>query len=233
MQFVCKTVCQFTPDLDSTPMWLGEGVELELIQWLAALSVVVPCWLSQAHTGAYHNHTGNNLPVARCYFTHGCGLWWEKYVTISINNYEQWDSLPVLEVGLKWLHKAGECGERLMSWQHLSAAHNCTMIYSVSTSRRPARMWASRLSTDALVFYAFPIWWVFICWSEWYSSPYWQWQLWRIADLFWQTHCLKMETRTVTPDGKQWVRGRRRLKEWQECNNHKKAKRWQDKNRDM
>ncbi len=33
------------------------------------------------------------------------------------------------------------------------------------------------------------------------------------ADLFWQTRCLKMETRTVTPDGKQWVRGRRRLKE--------------------
>lgn len=184
--------------------------------------------------GAYHNHTGNNLPVARCYFTHGCGLWWEKYVTVSINNYERWDSLPVLEVGWNDFIKPGDCGRGDVVTASFCRLTIAPWLCSVSTSRCPARMWASRLSTDALVFYAFPIWWVFIRWSEWYSSPYWQWQLWRLC---W---CILADSlfKNGNKEGDIWWKAMGTWKKEIErmtgkCNSHKKMKRWQDKNREM
>ncbi len=133
---------------------------------------------------------------------------------------------------LKWLHKAGGMWERWCRDSIFLPAHNCTMIIQcehISPSSAHVSIsafdWCSSvLCISHLMSLYMLIRMVFFALLTMTTDAF--------ADVFWRTHCLKMETRTVTPDGKQWVRGRRRLKEWQECNNHKKAKRWQDKNRE-
>lgn len=129
---------------------------------------------------------------------------------------------------LKWLHKAGGLWERWCRDSIFLLAHNRTVIMQcehISPSSAhvsiSAFVWFSGvlcishlMSLDTLIRMAF-------------FTQLTMTTLTLFADVFWRTRCLKWETTKMTPEGNQWVCGRRRWKEWH--NNQKKKKRKGDR----